>query len=304
MRRFLLLAALVAAPAAAQELRCTQIFMNASEKRICATPELMEQDATMGRLARRAETVMPDYRREQKAFRQALKRCDGETSCLAQLYTSRIDALNTAVGSMPEPDAEQAKEWAADDAKADLKRQDQAARREAYAAELQEKDAKAQATSAPTVQAEMVKADPAPAEPDASVEPEQVNEEPAAPAPSPAAPPLPAKDSEPGWGTYAFMIAIALGVWLAFWSWLTTACRRCPRCKKWFGGNVYDYDQSSHTDYETKTFRDVHRDRNNMPIKTVERQQQVKVRVVQTTDHLKCKVCNHLWSTTSTVRSS
>lgn len=311
MKRLLILAALVAAPAAAQELRCTQIFMNASEKRICATPELMEQDATMGRLARRAEAAMPDYRREQKEFRRALKRCDGDGACLEELYAGRVAALTAAVESMPEPDQEQARRWAEEDAKAESKREAQADTRDAYAEQLQKADAAKAAEGAEEAPAPEGAAEQEPQVASIETPEQQIGPEAEAPvdevqAELAASPAATATDSEPGWGTYAITAAILLGAWLAFWSWLTTVCRRCPdgNCKKWFGGVVYDYGQSSHTDYETKTFTDVHRDRNMRTIKTVDRKEQVAVRVTNRTDYLKCKACGNEWTASSTSRSS
>lgn len=281
----------------AQELRCTQLFMNASEKRICATPALMDLDQQMGALGRRAAPHQDGFGSDQRRFRKALKTCNGDEACLTRSYQIRISELQAFVDGLQPPSEEEAARLARADAKAEAKRNAQAPAREKIAGQFAE-DAMAEAPlEAPPAEAvvnepgvvpmQSTPAD-APAEP-ASVEP---------------APPAATDAGETGWGGLALMGALMIGAIAWFKSWLNRAVRRCPGCKKWFAGKVIGSEREAYTDYQTKTFEDVHKDRNYVVTGRTTKQRQVKVRVVETTDYLQCLHCDCKWSLTSTSRSS
>ena len=60
-----------------------------------------------------------------------------------------------------------------------------------------------------------------------------------------------------GWGS---ILLLGLGGLWIVWDWLKKVLHRCPECKQWFAGVIYDRDSNSYTDYATKTFTDEHRD--------------------------------------------
>ena len=86
----LLMLAMASGGVVAQEINCNQIFMNASEKRICATEALMVFDTKVGELGRRAALHQGSFKSDQRAFRKALKACGGDGGCLADTYNLRI----------------------------------------------------------------------------------------------------------------------------------------------------------------------------------------------------------------------
>jgi uncharacterized protein len=117
----------VSGTVAAQELRCTQIFMNASEKRICATPTLMRLDQQMGQIARRAEPHQESFDSDQRRFRGALKTCKGEEGCLTVSYQNRIAELQAFVNTLAPPTDDEVTKLATEADKAQEKRDGQAA---------------------------------------------------------------------------------------------------------------------------------------------------------------------------------
>lgn len=283
----------------AQELRCTQIFMNASEKRICATPALMELDKQIGELGRRAAMHQDGFKSDQRGFRKALKTCDGDETCLTTSYQNRIAELQAYVGTLPPPTEEELAKLAQAGEKANAKREAQADTREQIAEKLSDQDfTQRQELAAeevliaegpvPEVIASEVASVEAPAA-DAVAQPEQA---------------AATENTEPGWGSIAFLGALVLGALAMFKAWLNRVVRRCPGCKKWFAGKVIDQDRESYTDYETKTFEDVHRDRNYVVTGRTTKQRQVKVRVEKTTNYFQCIHCNNQWAWSSTSRSS
>jgi uncharacterized protein len=286
---------------AAQELRCTQVFMNASEKRICATPALMDLDEQIGELGRRAAMHQDSYKSDQRTFRKALKTCDGEETCLATSYQNRIRELQAYVASLPPPTEGEAAKLAKAGARAQEKRDAQAETRGEIAEHLAESETAEQAEALPV-------AEDAPAEVSMvqPVEVASVAQEPAAAEAEggTAAPATDKSSGEAGWGGIALLFALITGALVWFKSWLNRAVRRCPRCKKWFAGKVIDSEQDAYTDYQTKTFEDVHKDRNYNVTGRTTKQRQVKIRVGETTNYFQCLHCDCKWALTSTSRSS
>ena len=293
--------------AQAQELRCTQIFMNASEKRICATPALMKLDEQIGELGRRAALHQDSFKSDQRKFRKALKTCKGDETCLTSSYKFRIAELQGFVDSLPPPTVEESAKLNRTAEKAQAKRDAQADTREEIAQQIHAKDLEQAATEMPNMAIET----PAPIEEPST----PISDSPAEPIVQEAPVDIAATQAEQSalatvnadgidWTTTGILGAVILAVLVWFKSWLNKAVRRCPGCKRWFAGKVVDQDRESYTDYETKTFIDEHRNRSNNVVGSTSREQQVSVRVVETTDYLQCNHCNCKWALSSTSRSS
>lgn len=292
--------------ASAQELRCNQVFMNASERRICATPNLMQLDQQMGELGRRAAMHQDSFKSDQRTFRKTLKTCDGAEACLTTVYQARIAQLHSFVSTLPPPTDQEAAKLATAAGNAQEERDDQAATRDRIAEKLEAKDAdQAIAEARPDMNetAPLETPQVTVAQPDAGqVQATPVEQAPSAPTLAPAERPAAAGETE--WRDLALMggaILIFLA-WLK--SWLNKAVRRCPGCKKWYAGKLIDQEQEAYTDYETRTFTDEHRDRSNMVTGRTRKQRQVKVRVVETTNYFQCMHCDHKWAWASQSRSS
>ena len=91
----------------AQEIRCTQIFMNDSERRICGSEALLTFEKQMGELARRVELHQGSYKSDQRDFRSVLKKCKGNEECLTATYQNRITQLQAVVDQLPPPTSEE-----------------------------------------------------------------------------------------------------------------------------------------------------------------------------------------------------
>jgi uncharacterized protein len=280
----------------AQELRCTQIFMNASEKRICGTPSLMQLDQQLGEVGRRAAMHQDSFKSDQRAFRKALKACKGDEACLTVSYKNRIAELQSFVDTLAPPDAQEVAKLDQAAEKTQEKRDAQADTRAEIAENLEAKD------EAVVVASEVLDTYETPVV-DALQE-ELVQPEPIAAA-APVEQSVPAaKSEEMGWGGFALISALILGALAIFKAWLNEAVRRCPGCKKWYAGKLIDQDREAYTDYATKTFVDEHRNRMNELTGRTTKQRQVKVRVVETTNYFQCIHCNCNWALTSKSRSS
>ena len=222
----------------------------------------------------------------QREFRRALKSCKGDLPCLTRSYEFRIEELKQAINTLPPPTEEQVEQLTAEAASVDEQRQsdaDERARLEAEAAEQAE-----------VLAVEVV------SEPEIAVPVEEVM-------PSEAVEPVPVAATQEfklaSWVKWAGL-GIGIMILFALWSAAKEVFGRCPRCKKWRAAVVVGGDQQAHTEYATKTFTDVHRDRNNQVTGRTEKQRQVRVNVVNTIEHLKCNNCSHQWSRSHTSRSS
>lgn len=280
--------------AQAQELRCTQVFMNASEKRICASPELMQLDQQMGELGRRVEPHQDSPKSDQRRFRKALKTCAGDASCLATSYGNRITELQTYIETLAPPTAEEITSLDEGAARAEQKRLMQGDTRARITQELAGKDA--EATVEP-VENEVIEWS----------EPDQVAHQEEVPV-GPVVERVPASSElesrgEASWGTWALIAIFAFGLIAWIRAWAHKAFKRCPKCKNWNAGTVIDSDSDSYTDYETKTFNDVHKDRQGVRTGSTSKTRQVAVRVTNTLDYLRCKICNEKWTIATQRRS-
>lgn len=273
----------VCAQAKAQDMKCDQAFMNPSEERICGSEALMQQDQIMGELYRRAEPHIHGIKKVQREFKRALKSCKGDEACLMRSYEARIEELKSNINSLPPPTEDQIQELSQAAEVQEEKREEQAEERAQIAAEL------------PVEELPIVE-DSVPVEAPVFGVPETVLE--VAPEPTSASP------IEWPWWAYVVLAFVALGIWLWFWGWLQVELKRCPQCRRWSAGEVYDRDQSAHTDYETRTFTDKHRDKYNNVTSTTQKERQVAVRVVNSIYYLKCKFCQKTWVRHTTSRSS
>jgi len=267
-----LLLACASAEVTAQEISCKQFFMNKSEKRICADPALMQLDNQMADVARLALPHQPGFKKDQKAFRDALKQCKGEDSCLTGTYQARIAQLQGVVSSLPP---------ATDDVAANSE------------PPADEESLPADGTSAPgSVEAP----------PEAVAVPPQAEAQPLA-VPAATAPAEPANADKSPWTTLAILLALAAWAIWAFIRWLHKVFRRCPNCSKWRAGEILRRSHDSHTEYEMKEFVDEHRDRRGMVTGRTHKKRQVAVNVNTTTHHLRCKRCQHEWTNRYSSRS-
>lgn len=306
--------------------------MNASAKRICATPELMQLDQQMGVLARRAGPHLASYKSDQKRFREALKSCQGDESCLKSSYATRISELQAVVDALPPPSDEEAAELQKGMAKENEKLAGQSNARAFWEKRLAKQDAltkpviqgpsegasvaSASSASQSVIQEAGAGSVAAPSEivpnkPDQSasvaatqsasasaedVQPEQTGKVPAQSG-------QPAADDAPSWLGVTFFATVAWMVVTWIWRGLRRAFKVCPRCKKWNAGKEIDRDQNSYTDYVTRNFTDTHHDRMGVKTGSTTKQRQVRVRVTKTVVKLKCRYCGNVWSQSSTSRS-
>ena len=109
--------------------------MPASSKTVCGSPELSQQDMKVGTLSRRAELIDPNYSKDKDEFWHDLKKCDGEPTCIANLYSRRIEYLQKTIenGRALTPEEEQQAQLG--DKKAEQRFSDQEDARKKYAAQ-------------------------------------------------------------------------------------------------------------------------------------------------------------------------
>ena len=282
----LILGLATAAPAVGQDIKCDQVFMNPSEKQICASEELMQQDDLVGELYRRAEPHFDKMKKGQRDFRRALKSCKGDLPCLTRSYEFRIEELKQAINTLPPPTDGEVEQLTAEASSVDEQRESDLDERASLEAEA------ARQAEASTVE---VVSEPQVFTPVEEVVLGEVVE----PAPTPVA-----QDFKfAGWVKW---VGGGVGILVVFWLWgvIQELFGRCPRCKKWHAALLIDQSQNAHTEYATKTYTDVHKNKDHQVTGRTERQRQVRVRVVKTIEHLKCAHCSHQWSRSHTSRSS
>lgn len=323
----------------AQEVSCRHFFMSASAKRICATPGLMQLDQRMGALARRVEPHLASYKSDQKRFREVLKSCQGDATCLESSYAARINELQAVVDALPPLSDEEAAELQKGAAKESERLASQSDARAYWAKNLAKQGALTQAAaqassakipseaapvaSAASSTANEVQEDGtavAPGGPVSNKSDDSVNISPAQSGPATAASvqPMqvtkapdqsgqPASDGIATWLVVTFwgtVIVLALRGLRRIWRSLRRAFKACPKCNKWNAGKEVGRDSRSYTDYEMRHFTDTHygRDRFTVTGRTT-KQRQVKVRVTETTVKLRCKYCSNTWLQSSKRRA-
>lgn len=288
-----------------QELSCKQIFMNKSEKAICGSTDLIQLDMKVGTLSRRAKFVDPNYSKDHRLFRSSLKKCNGDLSCITNLYSTRIDYLQGIIdGSRTLTDAEIEK-IEQQDQKAAERFASQESARERYASDsnkqlTQDKNTP-QETSTTLNETPQIYQDNAQQSTDdvlgspteAPITPQ--DQGPTNPAPSSTI------------GNQSGSLKTILGIWnlLPWWTWAGGAIvflayfsrKKCPRCgKRGTSTEVSRDHEGTSTEYRDVVVEDKHRDRHGQLIKTVARTEQRAVKVDHYTVHYRCKNCRHKWS--------
>lgn len=274
------------ASAIAQDIKCDQVFMNPSEKQICGSEDLLRQDAVMGELYRRVEPHVDQVKKQQREFRRGLKSCKGDVPCLESSYGHRIEELKQAINTLPDATQEQIEQLSQEAAVIEEQRSEDALVRAELEAEI-----------APTVETsqENVETPPDSVVPNPETVISEVVDE---------TPDIARESVESPWWLKWLGVGAA-GIFLLWlWGVIQEVFGRCPKCKQWRVASVTDSDQRRHTEYETKTFTDVHRDKNYNVTGRTEKRRQVRVNVVNTTEYLKCRSCQHEWSRSHTRRSS
>lgn len=258
MLRWVVLAAVLwAGVAQAQEMKCNQVFMNPSEKAVCASPELLAIDAQMAQAYQEAKPHLDGIRKDQRAFKRERKACKGDMACLLRVYETQIAELRAAV---PPADAPAAEEAPVDP----------------YGASE---------PAMPGVVADVAQMDPA--------QPERPQDF-ASSSEDPAPVPPTKKDTSFSWGPLVITLLVIIVLIASFFSWLWKEVRRCPECGKWWGEEI-DRAEQVGTAYETVTRTDKRRNRSGIVIDTVERQEQVAYNVVNAAVQLRCVRCKHTW---------
>jgi uncharacterized protein len=258
----------------AHGIKCDQVFINKSERAICASPELMQLDGEMARLADVIDPVRDGFKAEQRDFRAALKRCKGQDDCLHFVYQDRIQQLRELAQYVTEP---------------------------TYPAEQADGDF-AQATPAEQTADQNTEADPdVPSE--ALAQPEPVVTSESLPDPTVEAPGTEPTAQTPGtgggdggWLVFLLILGVIGAAISAFWGWLQRVVLRCPKCTKWFAGEELSSSSQSSVRYEMRTFEDVHKDRHGHRTGSTSRKRQVRVNVTETTTRYKCKICGNEWT--------
>lgn len=261
---------LFAGQAVGQEIRCNQVFMNPSETHICASEDLLQLDREMAQAYRRAEPHMPDIKKAQKAFRKGLKLCKGDDACLVRSYDARNTELRAFINTLPMATQEEARALgeAADEVIID--------RGEVPVVE--------QPIAPPVRQPVAEEPEKSAEEPIPDAPPNAVVQEPVPPAPA-------ATSGSPWW---AYVIGLFV-IWvILMWIWEAWS-KSCPECHKWSAGVEFDRDISRHRDFDTVTRIDRQRDGHGKETGTIERKEQVVVRVTTTTHHMRCKFCRNEW---------
>lgn len=124
----------------AQEMSCKQLFMNKSERAICGSVVLIQQDAKVGVLSRRAKIVDPDYAKGDRNFRSFLKKCEGDLGCLESAYSDRISYLQATIDSGRTLTEDESAKIQLQDEKAEKRFISQEGARERYLAEQARKE--------------------------------------------------------------------------------------------------------------------------------------------------------------------
>lgn len=244
--------------AQAQEIRCKQVFMNPSEKAICASAELLAIDAQMAQAYRDAKPYLDGLRKDQRAFKRERKACRGDAACLLRVYEAQIAELRSAVPVAKDQAADPVSEGTPSPGMEDPSPRVVA---DVTAEDLPRSSAPAAVT--------------APATPSGSV------------------PAAPTSDGS-AWGMLAVIVIVVIWVIASFVSWLFKAVDRCPKCTRWWAGQEIDRDEQVGTAYETVERVDKHRSHGKI-IKEVTRQEQVAYNVVRAAVRLECKHCRHQW---------
>lgn len=301
---------LISSKVASQEIKCTQVFMNKTEKAICASAEIMALDTKMSTVAHRAELIDENYRSDQKHFRKELKTCESATECLKSKYSARITYLEATISSGAPLTQDQENTATSKDTKAQIKLDKQALARQKYAEQASKNQNQTQSLAdnensndASSTQ-QILKQDIRNETAQSTDLPAQGTET------TQAINSASDKDTKKEQGAYWIIITIIiiislifLSIILSIWTWIKAIVRRCPRCTKWWAAEAIDSTSNTTTEYELRKFDDIHKDHNRIERGRTTRTQQVAVNVTQTSTLYHCKICEHEWTIHSSSRS-
>lgn len=281
-----------------QEVSCRRPFMPASSKTVCASPELSQQDMKVGTLSRRAEFLDPNYSKDSDEFWQNLKKCDGESTCIANLYAQRIEYLQKTIENGRALTPEEDQQAQLGDKKAEQRFADQEDERKKYASQSAENDATLQpekTTSLPDNHQDP--AAPQPAQNTHSANPEIQTHQATAPEITNSSP-------EPNEQTAIPSIIGEIWRLVPWWAWAVVAAvilfyfsrKKCPRCGKRGKSREISRDfEGSTTEYRDENVQDKHEDASGKLIKTVTRTEQRAVKVDHYTVYFCCDNCQFKW---------
>ena len=295
-----------------QEISCRQLFMNKSEKAICGSTELIQQDARVGTLSRRAQFLDTNYPNDNRTFRSSLKDCKGDLSCLADIYARRIDYLqNTIDNNRPLTNDEQA-EVLLGDQKAERRYASQENARGRYIADATAHQETPSSDSAQPMQEAVQPVQPESEQENRALVSDSHYNSPApdvATAQTNSQDDLPIQTSLIETHTPPSTIAIIWNI-LPWWAWVGGAViligffsrRKCPRCGKRGSSKELSRDyEGTRTEFRDVDVQDKHHDRHGQLVKTVTRTEQRAVNVKDYTVHYLCTNCRHKWDESESV---
>lgn len=210
MRWCLVALLLVSGTVHAQEMKCPQVFMNSSEKEVCANAQLLALDRAMGTAYRAAAPHVDKIERDHRAFKKDRKACKGDVACLTALYEARIGVLALAV---PAPVEAQPPEEIP------------------VPFPMPERDTGAVPQPAAPAYLDSTAVEPPPQ---------------MAPAVSPVAPTTSSEPSKDGWGLLLVWGLLIVAAIAKLFSWVARFIRRCPKCTRWWG-EEFDRDEQPRT---------------------------------------------------------
>lgn len=252
---------------AAQEIRCNQVFMNPSEKAVCASPELLAIDAQMAQAYRDAKPHLKGIRKDQRAFKRERKACKGDMVCLLRVYETHIAELRSAV---PPEDPVVVSE-----------------RYESVQPHVEPPMPGIHTDASQTALARPVGDTDHATPPEVSAVANSL--------PSTPSTPSRGKDTSVNWIVLGVVAFAAIAAIVSFVGWLFKAVGRCPRCTKWWAAEEVGREEHVGTEYETVRRTDERRNRAGNLIETVHRKEQVAHSVVRAAVRMKCRCCGHIW---------
>ena len=278
------------------------MFMNKSEKAICGSSDLIQQDLRVGTLSRRAKVLDPHYSKDNRAFRSALKKCDGDLACLSDLYTDRIKTLQDTIDSGRTLSDEEIEEIESRDKKAERKFTSQEHARERYAdkALIENEELKASKQNAGEIPNR---------EDDIQVTPPSNQQQIASTSDSQPIAEQAEIAQETNTTTHDApnnTIKTTISIWnlLPWWAWLGGAIltigffsrKKCPRCgKRGTSKEINRTHEGTSTEYRDVDVEDKHRNSRGELIKTVTRTEQRATKVDHYTVYFRCDNCKHKW---------
>lgn len=276
--------------------------MNKSEKAICGSLDLIQQDLRVGTLSRRAKVLDPQYSKDNRTFRSELKKCNGDLTCISDLYTGRIKTLQDTIDSGRTLSDEEIEIIESRDKKAERKFASQEHARERYAdkvhIENEEPEASQQnAGKIPNGEDDNQVTPPSNQQQIASISDSQPIAEQAE---------IAQETDTPTYTPPNNATKTIISIWnlLPWWLWLGGAIlvvgffsrKKCPRCgKRGTSKEINRSHEGSSTEYRDVDVEDKHRNSRGELIRTVTRTEQRAIKVDHYTVYFRCDNCKHKW---------